>query len=126
MAIVHEFTIKRQNAEIELKASFIITPVTPSRRMSRSGHRLPNIDEEEGGHAELDGEIFLVDGGLPWDGRLTSREKDNIEKKVYETYSDSEPPNYRRIDDSYIVDSSFDDFDDSMALKVAGRGEMFW
>lgn len=118
MAIVHEFTVRRQDTEIELKASFIINAVTPSRRRPRAG-------QAEGGHAELDGDIFMVDGGLPWDGRLTKRERENIENEVYEIYSDSEP-NHHRIDESCIVDSAFDDFDDSMALKAAGRGEMFW
>jgi hypothetical protein len=125
MAIVHEFTVRRQDTEIELKASFIITAVVPSRRKPRAGHRLPNIDPLEGGHAELDGEIFLADGGLPWDGRLTKREQDIIENEVYDIYSESEP-NHRSIDESCIVDSAFDDFDDGMALKAAGRGEMFW
>lgn len=72
--IVHEFTIQRKGEEIELRASFEVTPVTGERRRPRAGHRLPNIDQAEGGHAVLDGDIFLVDSGLPWDGHLTKKE----------------------------------------------------
>ncbi|MCK9567483.1 hypothetical protein M0R72_00875 [Candidatus Pacearchaeota archaeon] len=130
--IVHEFTIRRKDEEIELKASFEVTPVTGERRRPRAGHRL-NIDQTEGGHAVLDGKIFLVDSGLPWDGHLTKREQERVEDSAWEVYVESEPEdrNNRLADDCCFIDGAFDDgidgFDDDQALKLAGcRGTIHW
>ena len=126
---VHEFIVRRRDEEIELKASFEVTLVTETYRRPRAGHRLPNIDPVEGGHAVLDGGIFLVDSGLLWDGRLTKKELDRVENDVWEAYMDSETdkPGHHRREDAFFVDNEFDDgFDVGMALSTAGRGEMFW
>ena len=132
--IVHEFTIQRNGEEIELRASFEVTPVTGERRRPRAGHRLPNIDQAEGGHAVLDGDIFLVDSGLPWDGHLTKKELSKVEDSAWEAYAESEPEdrNNRLADDCCLVDGAFEDglldnFDDDKALKLAGcRGTIHW
>jgi hypothetical protein len=125
--IVHEFTIKRkirgEEIEFELKASFDVFPAT-LQRTRRSGHA-------EGGRSELVGEIFLVDGGVHWDGRLTKREKECIEDEVYETWLESNDTSNlldnRLVDDSCLVDTEFDDgFDIDMAVKVAGHGKVTW
>jgi hypothetical protein len=111
VTIVHEFTITRsirgESNEIELKASFEIEPSIES--------------------AELVGIIFLVDGELPWDGRLTKRERERIEIAAYNEWSNAnETTRHSTRDDSCVVDSAFDSFDDDMGLKVMGRGEIFW
>lgn len=132
--IVHEFIVRRHDEEFELKASFEVTPVTGERRRPRAGHRLPNIDAAEGGHAVLDGDVFLVESGLPWDGHLTKKEKDRVESSAWEVYAESEPDDRsnRRADDCFLVDGAFDDgaldgFDDDKALKLAGcRGTIHW
>lgn len=132
--IAHEFTIKRkirgEETEFELKASFDVFPATPQRTRRRSSHRLTNADQAEGGRAELVGEIFLADGGIPWDGRLTKRERERVENSAYEVWmesNDTSDLDNRLVDDSCLVDSEFDDgFDADMAVKVAGKGSVFW
>ena len=111
--MVHEFTVVRRvqgsRTEFELKASFDIIP--------------------KNGIAELTGEIFLIDGGIPWDGRLTNREKEKIEESAYEAWKDENeaPQHHSMRDDACIVDGAFDDgFDVDMAMKVAGRGSISW
>ena len=130
---VHEFTIARiirgEHTEFELKASFDIFPAVPQKIRQRRGSRLPNIDPAEGGCAQLVGEIFLANEGVPWDGRLTRKEKEQLEDEVYETWMESNEPitrTQRLADDSCVVDESFDDFDDDMALKTANLGQVFW
>lgn len=109
---VHEFTITRkihgEDTEIELKASFEI--------------------EEEVESASLVGEIFLVDDGIPWSGRLNRRERARAEAGAYEAWAEeNEVDRHQSLrDDSCLVDRSFDDFDDDMALKVANRGTVTW
>jgi hypothetical protein len=130
--IVHEFIIRRMDEELELKASFEVTPVCAERRRPR--HRLPNIDPAEGGHAVLDGEIFWVDSGLPWEGRLTKKERSMVEDSAWEAYAESEPEDRsnRLSDDCCLVDGAFDDgaidgFDDDRALRLAGcSGTIYW
>jgi len=131
--IAHEFTITRtirgERTEFELKASFDVFPAVSEKTRPRVGSRLRNVDPAEGGHAQLAGEIFLVDEGVPWDGRLTRAEKYKLETEVYETWEESNEPSdrtQRLSDDSCIVDDSFDDFDDDMAMRVAGRGHVSW
>jgi len=132
--IAHEFTITRmirgERTEFELKASFDVFPETPERTRPRGGSRLRNVDPAEGGHAQLVGEIFLVDEGVPWEGRLTRAEKDKLEDEVYEAWMESNESSdrtHRLADDSCIVDDAFDSFDDDMALKTATvRGQVFW
>jgi hypothetical protein len=122
--IVHEFTVHRQDTEYELRALFDITPSEPQRSRRRTS-RLPDIDPEIGGRAELAGEIFLVEGVL-WDGRLTKREQEKIEADALEAWADSQEPSDRSspFDDDTC---SFDDnFDDSMALSVQGKGMVDW
>jgi hypothetical protein len=104
--IVHEFTIKRKGMELELQASFEITKT------------------RNGGHAVLDGEIFLADG-IPWDGRLTRNEKDKIEHDAWENYAESEASAVE--DESCILDEAYDDqFDIDMAIKSVGQGAVSW
>lgn len=125
--IVHEFTITRKDTEYELKASFEVSAAIP--QPIRRGRRNSDIDRTESGRAELVGEIFLADGGIPWDGRLTRKEKEQLEDRVYETWLESNEPNdrtQRLADDSCIVDDSFDSFDDNMSLKTVGLGEIYW
>lgn len=110
--IVHEFTIMRkiqgEDTEINLKASFEI--------------------EEEVGSSKLTGEIFLVDDGIPWTGRLNSRERNRVETAAFEAWAEENEfdRDHSLRDDSCLVDGSFDDFDDDMAKKVAGLGRVEW
>jgi hypothetical protein len=122
--IVHEFTITRKDTEYELRASF---EISVGERRPRQGKR--NSDIELTGRAELVGDIFLVGEGIPWRGRLSPREKERIENKVYESYMESNEtsrPN-RIADDSCLIDCEFDDgFDIDMAIKVSGKGSVSW
>jgi hypothetical protein len=126
--IAHEFTVVRKDTECELRASFEVT-VGVQRRAHRS-KRNSDIETSNGGRAELTGEIFLADGGIPWIGHLNKREQEQIEKEVYEMYmesNESSRPN-RLTDDSCLLDGEFDDdvFDEDMALRVTGRGSVSW
>jgi len=103
--IVHEFTIRRKGSDIELSASFEVTP-----KSNRSG-----------GHAVFDGEIFLAEGRIPWEGKLTEKEKNRIEDEVWVTYA-GEGDRSTATDDIYLVDEGFDDgFDIDMAIRNAGN-----
>ena len=131
--ILHEFTIRRnirgEETEFELKASFDVFPVTPQHTRRRSGHRLSNTDQAEGGRAELVGEIFLADGGIHWNGRLTRTERERVENAAYEVWvesNDTSNLDNRLVDDSCLVDTEFDGFDIDMAVKVAGHGKVTW
>ena len=121
--IVHQFKIVRrirgEYTEYDLSANFEITPAVPA--INRARHTEPI----EGGHAILVGNIFFVDSGLPWEGRLTSREKDHIESRAYNSWSEShsEEFGYSNNRDSCIVDP---DFDDDMAIKIDGLGQVSW
>jgi hypothetical protein len=108
---VYNFTVirkvQRENAEIELKSSFEI--------------------QEEIGRAELIGGIFLADGGIPWDGRLTKTEKRKIEAEAYSDWEGEEDRYLGSIrDESCVVDSTFDSFDDDMAIKTARHGSVYF
>jgi hypothetical protein len=90
---------------------------------------LPNVDHAEGGYAQLDGEIFLANGGIPWDGNLNKREKERLEEEAYEAWLESNEPTdrYSSRQINECVDAEFDDgFDVGMALKVAGKGMVVW
>lgn len=104
--IVHNFLVTRDGDEIELKASFEIS--------------------EGSDCAELVGSIFTTDDDdIKWDGRLTRRERTRIEAEAYEAWEDqnSETRHQSMRDDSCLVDP---DFDDDMAVKVEGVGQVFW
>jgi hypothetical protein len=106
--IVHEFTIRRKGSDIELSASFEVTP-----KSNRSG-----------GHAVLDGEIFLAEGRIPWEGKLTEDEKNRIEDEVWETY-EGEGDRSSITSDRYLVEEGLDDgFDLDMAIRVSGSGDL--
>jgi hypothetical protein len=99
--IVREFKVVRrvrgEYIENELRASFEIIP---------------------SGHAILVGDIFLVDGNIPWDGRLNAREKDRVERDAYE-----EETGFFVLRDTGIIDP---DFDDDMAIRIEGLGRVEW
>jgi len=124
--IVHEFIIRRKDSEYELRASFEVS-VGASQR-TRRGKRNSNIEISEG-RAELIGEVFLVGEDIPWTGRLSPKEREQVEEDVYESYMESNEPNSsnRPCDDSCLIDCEFDDdFDIDMAIKVSGRGSVSW
>jgi len=122
---VHEFTITRkiqgEDTEIELKASFEIEEEV--ERAIAAGRTADGCTS-----ARLVGEIFLVDDGIPWSGRLNRRERARAEAAAYDAWAEeNEVDRHQSLrDDSCLVDRSFDDFDDDMALKVAGRGTVTW
>lgn len=114
MQYTHEFTVQRiiggEKIEIDLRVQMDV------------GHD----------SAQIDGTIFEIqaDGeSIPWDGHLTSTERNFAESEAFENWSDADMDEVRADydeDGATFNESYLPEFHDERAIRICGGGKVMF